>query len=134
MTPSNMEATAGESLVSSVNPTPSPMPTAPPSSETTIDSPKTMPITRRRRQPIARSTPISRVRSKTLIRVLFIMPRPPTSTAKMPIKRPNERYMPNISVCVDGSPERVAASRGQRSSISALIASMRVLSSTRRLK
>ena len=57
------------------------MPTAPPSALSTSDSPNTMRITCRGRQPMARSTPNSRVRSKTLINMVFITPTPPMRMA-----------------------------------------------------
>ena len=83
--PDNIELTAGDNLIASVKPYPAPTPTTPPKKATITDSPNIITITLRLRQPMARNTPISRVRSKTLIRVLFIIPRPPTSTANIPI-------------------------------------------------
>ena len=56
------------------------MPTTPPVSEMIVVSIRNCRTTSRRRAPIARRTPISRVRSITLASMMFMIPMPPTSS------------------------------------------------------
>ena len=56
------------------------MPQSPPTVPSARASCRIITSTRRRRQPSARSTPISRVRSLTLASMIFMIPIPPTSS------------------------------------------------------
>ena len=55
------------------------MPTSPPSEDSTTASTRNCSSTSRASAPMARRTPISRVRSVTLTSMMFMMPMPPTS-------------------------------------------------------
>jgi len=60
--------------------TPSRIPATPPVSEMIVVSIRNWRTTSRCRAPMARRTPISRVRSRTLASMMFMIPMPPTSS------------------------------------------------------
>ena len=62
------------------SPTPRMMPATPPVREMIVVSIRNWRTTSRWRAPMARRTPISRVRSSTLASMMFMIPMPPTSS------------------------------------------------------
>ena len=65
-------------------PSPTAVPMTPPNAETVEASRRNWMTMVRRRAPSARRTPISRVRSRTLTSMMFMMPMPPTMRVMTP--------------------------------------------------
>ena len=115
--------------------TPATTPTTPPAHEISVASSRNWRMISRRRAPTARRTPISRVRSRTLASMMFMMPMPPTSSEMDAIATITSSKMRCVRRCsasssdgttmreVVGAAVRLAEERGGRRATAGTVAS-----------